>query len=97
MGLPKDAKIEIDTNQLVLQSSRIVGSSLGTRAEAKRALTFVVLGKVKVEKVIRPLADIAEIFKELQGGKVSTQSWLFSRKADRGKIKGRVVVKLFDE
>jgi len=62
-------------------SSRIVGSSVGTRADAKRALTFVELGKVNVEMSLRRLDEIKEIFTELK----------------EGKVKGRIVVKLFDE
>ena len=79
MGLPKDGKFTVDSNQLVVQSSRIVGSSVGTRADAKRALALVELGKVKVELSVRDLDEVGELFKELKGGKV----------------KGRVVVKLF--
>ena len=79
VGLPKDGKFTVDSNQLVVQSSRIVGSSVGTRADAKRALALVELGKVKVELSVRDLDEVGEIFKELKGGKV----------------KGRVVVKLF--
>jgi D-arabinose 1-dehydrogenase-like Zn-dependent alcohol dehydrogenase len=39
------------------------------------------MGKVKVEMKIRRLDEIKQIFEELQGGKV----------------KGRIVVKLFDD
>jgi propanol-preferring alcohol dehydrogenase len=63
-----------------VQSSRIVGSSVGTRADAKRALAYVAMGKVKVEMQIRKLDEMKQIFEELKAGKV----------------KGRIVVKLFD-
>lgn len=63
-----------------MQSSRIVGSSVGTRADAKRALAYVAMGKVKVEMKIRRLDEIKQIFEDLKAGKV----------------KGRIVVKLFD-
>jgi len=81
VGLPKDGKFTVDSNQLVVTSSRIVGSSVGTRADAKRALAFVELGKVKVDMSIRRLDEIKEIFGELK----------------EGRVKGRIVVKLFDE
>lgn len=79
VGLPKDGKFTVDANQLVIQSSRVIGSSVGTRADAKRALALVELGKVKVEMSVWDLSEVGEIFRELKGGKV----------------KGRVVVKLF--
>ncbi|WRT66197.1 uncharacterized protein IL334_003150 [Kwoniella shivajii] len=79
IGLPHNGKISIDPCQLVLLSSRIVGSSLSNRAEAKRALTFVSMGKVKPQIEIREFEQLANIYKELQAGKA----------------KGRIVIKLF--
>ena len=79
VGLPKDGKFTVDSNQLVVQSSRIIGSSVGTRADATRALALVDMGKVKVEMNVRDITEVGEIFRELKAGKV----------------KGRVVVKLF--
>ncbi|WWC61716.1 uncharacterized protein I303_104301 [Kwoniella dejecticola CBS 10117] len=79
IGLPHNGLFEIDACQLVITSSRIVGSSLSNRIEAKRALTFVSMGKVRPNIEIREFDELADVYKELESGRA----------------KGRVVVKLF--
>ncbi len=71
VGLPKGTVFEVDPAAMVVNSFRIVGSSLSNRAEAKEALAFVAMGKVKVELTYRHMSEIADVYKELEAGQVS--------------------------
>ena len=70
--------MQVDPTQMVLKSMRILGSSVGNRRELKEALELVAMGKVKVEITQRPLGELADAYRDLEGAKV----------------RGRIVVKM---
>nr|XP_019010802.1 uncharacterized protein I206_04105 [Kwoniella pini CBS 10737]OCF49583.1 hypothetical protein I206_04105 [Kwoniella pini CBS 10737] len=83
IGLPHNGLFEIDACQLIINSSKIVGSSLSNRIEAKRALTFVSMGKVKPNIEIKEFKELSNVFKDLQVGKVSSTQSTFFIEAER--------------
>lgn len=70
VGLPSNGTIPVDPSRMVTEGQRIIGTAVGNRRDAAEALEFVALGKVKVELEVRPMSKIAEIYKELEAGKV---------------------------
>lgn len=70
LGLPSNGTIPVDPARMVTEGQRIIGSAVGNRRDAAEALNFVALGKVGVELEMRPMSEIAEIYKELEAGSV---------------------------
>ncbi|ODV88641.1 hypothetical protein CANCADRAFT_27660 [Tortispora caseinolytica NRRL Y-17796] len=80
VGLPPDAKISADVFNQVVKSISIKGSYVGNRADTDEAIDFFARGLVKVPIEIRPLNELADVFRNME----------------EGKIVGRVVLKCSD-
>ena len=70
VGLPPEA-MSLDIPRLVLDGIEVVGSLVGTREDLAEAFQFAAEGKVVPKVAKRPLADINDIFHEMEEGKIT--------------------------
>lgn len=78
VGLPPNAKLNIDISYFVWKGLRFQGSYVGTRQDTVEALSLAAMGKVKPQYTIRPLSEIQDIYEAMR----------------RGELTGRVVLDL---
>jgi alcohol dehydrogenase, propanol-preferring len=69
VGLPPD-QFPLDIFTTVLFGLTVRGSIVGTRRDMQEALDFFARGKVSPTYTVRPLAEINDIFAELEGGTI---------------------------
>ncbi|EOM74527.1 alcohol dehydrogenase AdhP [Rhodococcus rhodnii] len=69
VGLPPD-QFPLDIFTTVLFGLTIRGSIVGTRKDMQEALEFFARGKISPTYQVRPLADINEIFTEMEKGEI---------------------------
>jgi propanol-preferring alcohol dehydrogenase len=55
---------------MVARETRIVASSVGTRADLRELLELAAGGKVRCRTEARPLSQINEVFEEMRGGRI---------------------------
>jgi hypothetical protein len=70
VGLPHHGKFEVDISHMVITATKIIGSTVGSRREAKEALSFVASGKVKLQYEVRPMSEIVQVYHDIEEGKV---------------------------
>jgi len=81
VGIPEGEAVPIagaKAGQMLQKELRIVGSAVGSRAEAIECLELARRGVVKMHYRVEPKEKLGEIFKEME----------------EGKLQGRVVVTL---
>ncbi|KAN0061710.1 hypothetical protein ACQY0O_005702 [Thecaphora frezii] len=70
VGVPM-ATLPLSIFETVLNMHRIVGSVVGSRLDAKRALDIAAQGHVAVRFQKRPLSHLADVYREMENGQIS--------------------------
>ncbi|KAF5368766.1 hypothetical protein D9615_010408 [Tricholomella constricta] len=72
VGMPgQNAMLNVPVTLLIGKSLTILGSAIGNRQDVAEALQIAAQGKVKCQYQVRELAELNEIFDELEDGKVA--------------------------
>lgn len=71
LGLPANATFAVEPPVIVDNALKIVGTAIGSRRDAHEALDLAAMGKVKPNIEIRKFDQLAQVFRDLESGKVS--------------------------
>jgi propanol-preferring alcohol dehydrogenase len=71
VGLPGAAELEASIFFTVLKSISIIGSYVGNRQDAIEAIDIAARGKVKVAFKQQPLADLKDVYADLEAGTIA--------------------------
>lgn len=73
VGLPRDAKILVDTTPLIFNAITVKGSIIGSRLDTDESLDFVARGAVKVPLEMVKLEDVPKIYQKMEDGKINSR------------------------
>lgn len=80
IGIPeKKTTLPVTPEDFVLKGIKVVGTSTGTIRDTEEALGYVAEGKVKTTISERPLAELKDIFAEMETGRVEGKIVLTTR------------------
>lgn len=71
VGLPGSAKLNASIFFTVLKSINIVGSYVGNRQDAIEAMEIAATGAVKCIYQKKPLSELKNVYRDLEGGKIA--------------------------
>ena len=70
VGMPADSRVQLSIIDIVGGNIKIVGSTLGNRADLAETFELHAAGKTKVITEVRKLEQVNEAFKEVETGQV---------------------------